>query len=160
MKLNMYTAVTPRMWQDMCRAIGREDLLEDPRYTRQADRLANSAALKQEIQAWTMQRDKYEAMRVLAEAGVPASAVLDTKDLYDNPHLTERGFIKTVEHEVHGQIKLLGWPARMSESAVPIKAAPRLGRDSSEVVAEDLSLTLDDIDELIAAGIISQAESL
>jgi len=151
-------AVTPRMWQDLCRTIDREDLADDPRYAHQADRLANSDALKAEIQAWTMQHDKYEAMRILAEGGVPASAVLDTKDLYENPHLAARGFIKTVEHEAHGTIKLLGWPARMSESQVPIKAAPRLGRHSSEVVAEDLSLTQSDIDALIATGVISQAE--
>jgi len=153
-------AVTPRMWQDLCRAIEREELIEDPRFAHQSDRLKNSDALRQEIQAWTMQRDKYEAMRILAEAGVPASAVLDTKDLYDNPHLVERGFIHTVEHEVHGPIKLLGWPARMSESEVPITAAPRLGRHSSEVIAQDLSLAPADIEGLIDAGVISQADSI
>jgi formyl-CoA transferase len=146
------------MWQDLCRAIGREELIEDPRFEHQSDRLENGDALKQEITAWTMQHDKYEAMRVLAEAGVPASAVLDTKDLYDNPHLAERGFIHTVEHEVHGPIKLLGWPARMSESEVAMKAAPLLGRHSSEVVAEDLSLTPAEINGLIESGVISQAD--
>ena len=153
-------AVTPRMWQDFCRTIGREELIDDPRFQHQADRLTNSDALKQVIEAWTMQHDKYEAMRVLAEGGVPASAILDTKDLYDNPHLAERGFIHTVDHEVHGRIRLLGWPARMSESSVPIKAAPRLGRHSSEIIVEDLALTAGEIEDLVAAGVISQADTI
>ncbi|MEE9255317.1 MAG: CoA transferase, partial [Pseudomonadales bacterium] len=109
---------------------------------------------------WTLGRDKYQAMRELCEAGVPASAVLDTKDLFENPHLEERGFIHTVEHEVHGSIRLLGWPARMSESEVPITASPRLGRHTVEVVAEDLSMKPATIDKLLADGVISQAEPL
>ena len=94
--------------------------------------------------------------RELAEAGVPASAVLDTKDLFDNPHLQERGFIHSVEHPDHGEIRLLGWPARMSGSTVPIQAAPKLGNHSAEVVAEDLGLPRDEIERLLADGIIAQ----
>ncbi|NIR98361.1 MAG: CoA transferase, partial [Gammaproteobacteria bacterium] len=150
-------AVTPRMWGDMCLAMGREDLIEDPRYKRAADRAANHDSLRAEISQWTLARDKYEAMRILAEGGVPASAVLDTRDLFDNPHLKARGFVHTVEHEEHGTIRLLGWPARMSKSQVPIKAAPRLGRDSREVVAADLGLTPESVDALVRAGVIAQS---
>ncbi len=105
-------------------------------------------------------RNKYDAMRELAEAGVPASAVLDTKDLFHNPHLLERGFVHTVEHEARGPIKLLGWPARMSESQVELKASPRLGKHSVEVVTEDLHLSDSELNQLLDAGIISQAEPL
>ena len=149
-------AVTPRMWQDLATAIGRAELIDDPRFARQADRAANADALRAEIHAWTSVRDKFTAMRELAEAGVPASAVLDTKDLFDNPHLQERGFIHSVEHPDHGEIRLLGWPARMSGSTVPIQAAPKLGNHSAEVVAEDLGLPRDEIERLLADGIIAQ----
>ena len=93
-------------------------------------------------------------MRLLAEAGVPASAVLDTSDLYRNPHLQERGFVHEVEHAVVGPVKLLGWPARMSGSNVPIKAAPLLGEHSREVVAADLGLAAADVEGLVDRGIL------
>ena len=150
-------AVTRRMWASLCRVIGREEFLEDARFDSPKDRFANSAVLKAEIEKWTLERDKYEAMRELSEGGVPASAVLDTKDLFENPHLKQRGFIHTVEHEVHGPIRLLGWPARMSESEVPITASPRLGKDTVEVVTADLSLPPDQIEKLLGDGVISQA---
>jgi formyl-CoA transferase len=150
-------AVTPRMWGDMCLAMGREDLIEDPRYKRAADRAANHDSLRAEIGKWTLQRDKYEAMRILAEGGVPASAVLDTRDLFDNPHLLDRGFVHTVEHEEHGTIRMLGWPARMSRSQVPIKAAPRLGRDTREVIAADLGLAPESVDALVESGVVAQS---
>ena len=94
--------------------------------------------------------------RLLCDAGVPASAVLDTKDLYENPHLVGRGFVREVDHPVHGRIKLLGWPARMSESSVPVAPAPLLGQHSREVVAADLSLDDDEIDALVRAGVMAE----
>ena len=149
-------AVTPRMWESLARAINREDLLEDPRFKDPRDRYANGEALKAEIETWTMARDKYQAMRELAEGGVPASAVLDTSDLYQNPHLVERGFIHEVDHEAHGKVKLLGWAARMSESHVPIKAAPLLGSHTREVLGADLGLGDAAMEDLIAAGIVGE----
>jgi len=153
-------AVTPRMWEALCAAIGRDDLLADPRFTHQADRFENRDVLRAEIAGWTMARDKYTAMTELANAGVPASAVLDTKDLYTNPHLVERGFIHTVQHEVHGEIQLLGWPAKHSESQVPIKGSPRLGANSLEVLREDLALPEAELDALVASEVVTQAPPL
>ena len=150
-------AVTHRMWENLCRAMERPDLLEDPRYADHAARQENRTALSAEIAAWVVERDKYEGMRALCDAGVPASAVLDTKDLYENPHLVGRGFVREVDHPVHGRIKLLGWPARMSESAVPVEPAPLLGQHSREVVAADLGLAADAIDELVREGVLTEA---
>ena len=147
-------ATTGRMWATLCRVIGREDIYNDPRYADPRDRHGGREVLIAEISKWTLERDKYDAMRELAEAGVPASAVLDTSDLYHNPHLVERGFVHELEHPTVGPIKLLGWAARMSESEVPIKAAPLLGADSREVIASDLGLAGDEIDELVEAGVV------
>jgi formyl-CoA transferase len=95
-------------------------------------------------------------MRELAEGGVPASAVLDTSDLYNNPHLVERGFVHEIEHPRHGAVKLLGWPVRMSESSVEIEAAPMLGQHSKEVLNDDLGLTQTELDDLTTQGVIKQ----
>ena len=150
-------AVTDRMWEALCGVMERPDLLEDARFVDHAARQENREALAAEIGGWAATHDKYEGMRLLAEGGVPASAVLDTKDLYENPHLVGRGFVREVEHPVHGQIKLLAWPARMSESGVPIKPAPLLGQHSREVVAADLGLAADAIDELVREGVLTEA---
>ena len=155
--LNDYLYVmgtTEPMWENFCAVIGRLDFLEDSRFGSRRDRIKNVDALVPEISAWVAERDKYTAMREFCEAGVPASAVLDTNELYENPHLVERGFVHEVEHPELGKIRLLGWAPRMSESDVPIKAAPILGQHSREVVGQDLGLTDDDIDSLLADGVI------
>jgi len=149
-------AVTPRMWQALCATIGRPELLDDPRFGDPWQRAKNDRALRDEISDWTMARDKIEAMRVLAEGGVPASAVLDTRDLYENQHMIERGFIHEIDHPKHGRVRLLGWPARMSESQVPIRAAPQLGQHTAEVLAADLGLDRAELKTLLNDGVIAE----
>ncbi len=149
-------AVTPRMWRALCAVIGRPDLKDDPRFSDPRQRAKNDKALCDEITAWTSVRDKFEAMRALAEGGVPASAVLDTRDLYENEHMIERGFIREIEHPRHGKVRLLGWPARMSESSVPIQAAPLLGQHSREVLAGDVGLGKSELAALIREGVIAE----
>jgi crotonobetainyl-CoA:carnitine CoA-transferase CaiB-like acyl-CoA transferase len=133
--------VNTRMWQNLCRAIDREDLLVDPRFARGRGREENRAALREELSNWTRQHDKYDAMHTIAATGVPCGAVLDTRDLFRDPHLLARGFVHTVEHEVLGPVRLLGWPARMEHSSVPIEAAPLLGQHTDEVLAEELGVS-------------------
>jgi formyl-CoA transferase len=147
-------AITTRMWQGVCAAIGRPELAQDPRFASGALRRENAPALIEAIEAWTRTHTKSEAMRVLAEAGVPASAVLDTVDLHTDPHLIERGFVKTVEHETMGELRLLGWPPRLSRSSVELEAAPLLGRHTDAVLRGELALSDAEVAELRARGAI------
>ena len=147
-------AITPRMWSSLCEAMGRPELIEDPRFVKAKLRRENQKALKEEIAAWMLSHDKHEAMRILGEAGVPAGAVFDTVDLFEDPHLQARGFIKSVPHPERGSIRLLGWPARMSASEVPLEAAPLLGRDTDEVLAADLGLDAEQIAALRTDGVL------
>ena len=147
-------AVTPRMWESLCKAIGKTEFIDDPRFKGPAERRENGSALTEEITRWTRERTKHEAMETLAGGGVPSSAVFDTCDLFNDPHLKERGFIHEVEHDTLGTIPLLGWPARMSESEVAMRAAPLLGKHTSEVLKSELGLDDAQIDALVDAGTI------
>jgi len=147
-------AITPPMWRNLCVTIGREDLLTDERFEKPIDRQKNVEALIAEITAWTKQHTKDEAMRILAEADVPVSAVFDTRDLFNNPHLQERGFIHSIDHKEHGKVPLMGWAPRMSESQVPIEAAPLLGEDTDDVLRQELGLSDGRLQELHQDGII------
>ena len=147
-------AVNPRMWGAVCRAVGQPELLLDPRFSTAQARHENRRLLFDEIGTWTRSHTKKECMSALAEEGVCASQVYETHELFTDPHLVERDFVHDVEHAVHGKVQLLGWPARMSKSHVAIEAAPLLGEHTDEVLAEDLGLSAEDIDELRAEGSI------
>ncbi|MFP6653985.1 MAG: CoA transferase, partial [Myxococcota bacterium] len=146
--------VTARHWDSLCLAIDRADLITDSRFATGWAREENGEALFEEIANWSQQKEKHEAMRILGEAGVPCSAILDTQDLYHDPHLLERGFIEKVEHRDLGEVPLLGFPSRMSESEVAFERAPYLGEHTDQVLREDLALTEDEIGKLRAGKIL------
>ncbi len=149
-------AVNPRMWKGVAATIGKPDLLDDPRFSSGRNRYENRDVLFEEIAAWTRQHSKKDAMMMLAEAGICASQVYETNDLFTDPHLVERGFVHEVEHADHGNIKLLGWPARMSKSSVDIEASPLLGQHTDEVLSADLGIDQGQIDALREEGAIGR----
>ena len=81
--------------------------------------------------------------------------MLDTRDLHEDPHLRERGFIVDVEHPELGTVPMLGWGPRLSASEVTITAAPRLGAHTAEVLAGELGLDDVDVDGLVTRGVVS-----
>ncbi len=146
--------VTQRMWDTLCTTIDMPELASDPKFETGLARLEHAEELYAIIAGWTMQHSKHEAMRILGEAGVPCSAVMDTLDLFTDPHLTERGLIHTVEHETDGPRTVMGSPLRMSDSEVKVKAAPLLGKHTDEVLAADLGMNASQLSALREKGAI------
>jgi formyl-CoA transferase len=141
-------------WQRLLQVIGREDLLDDPRFATNRDRFANKDALDAVLKPWMAERSKVEVMETLGRAGVPAGAVFDTDELLHDPFLRERGMFGTVQHPVRGDVTMPGWPVRMSDSHVPLKAAPLLGADTNDVYSELLGCSSEQLAALRAEGAI------
>ena len=148
-------SVTEPHWRLFCKTIGHPDLATDPKFENLEARKQHASELNEIISAWTGARTKKDAMHELCEAGIPASAVFDTKDIFSDPHLTERGFINEFTPKDGGDnISMLGWPARMSASKVPIEIAPGLGDHTKEVLQAELGLSADTVEQLIADGVV------
>ena len=148
------TIPTTRMWESLCTAIGREDLSADPRYSSAEQRSQNLEGIDAEIAKWTSQHSKFEAMRILCDGGVAASAVFDTMEVFEDPHLRSRGFVQQVQHPVQGDISLMRSPIRMPGAETELKAPPLLGADTAEVLASELGLTENEIEQLVATGAV------
>src|SRR5581483_6582552 len=114
----------------------RDDLLDDPRFATNRDRVEHIDAVDALIVAWTKERTKIEVMETLGHAGVPAGAVLDTNELMNDPFLRKRGMFVTVDHPVRGEVTIPGWPVKMSDSQVAVTTSPLLGEHQDAVLAE------------------------
>lgn len=125
-----------QMWYPLLRAIGREDLIGDPRYDTAATRLQNKDEVNALIEAWTSQRAKHDVMKILAGAGVPCGACQDTGEILNDPHLRARDMILEVEHPVRGPYLTAGNPVKLSASQVTIGTAPLLGEHNRDILAE------------------------
>lgn len=131
---------TTRMWDSLCVGIEKPQLADDPRFATGRDRTANAAALRDEIEEWTMARDKYQVMHELATKDVPVSAIFDTTEIFTDPHLRTRGFFQTVSHPEAGEVTLMSPSIRLPESAVPLVRPPLLGEHTDEVLSQELGL--------------------
>jgi len=148
--------ILARMWQDLCRAIGRPELAEDPKFAQPLQRMQNAAELKSIIGAWTATRDKHEVMRHLGAAGVPCSATFDTQEVFNDPHLKARNFFEKITHPEHGESMMMRSPIRLSASHVQITAAPLAGQHSRDVLQTELGLSKAQLDALCSEGVIQQ----
>jgi crotonobetainyl-CoA:carnitine CoA-transferase CaiB-like acyl-CoA transferase len=142
------------MWSALATAIGREDLIDDPRLE-DADEMAKATSeINSAIDAWTQQHTKFEVMKILGEAGVPASACFNAVDLYSDDHLRQREMIVTVDHAEHGPFTLPGCPVKMSDSPVDFTAAPLLGQHNEEVFSEAFGYDSDALDRLERQNVV------
>jgi formyl-CoA transferase len=92
-------------------------------------------------------------MKILAGAGVPCGACLDTGEVLSDPHLRARDMIVEVEHPVRGRYVTVGNPIKLSASPTTIGPAPLLGQHRHEILRE-LGYSDADIDALGRDGAI------
>ncbi len=102
---------------------------------------------------WTRKHDKYEAMRIIGAAGIPAGAVRGTLELLSDPDFEKRGIMQTVQHAT-GPFKMPGWPVRFDGNVAVVKPAPLLGQHSAEALKDWLGMTEEQVATLQADKII------
>jgi crotonobetainyl-CoA:carnitine CoA-transferase CaiB-like acyl-CoA transferase len=146
-------------WGALCKVIGRPELAVDVRFATEAARRANHDAIDKIISLWTATVDKYEAMRRLQAAGVPAGAVLDGKDMHFDPQLKARGLLESVqypeERKMGSSRVIVGRPWKFSAVTPAVKGpAPTFGQHNREVLQDILGYDETRCAELESAGVL------
>jgi len=149
----VFIFVQQQMWHPLLRAIGREDLIGDARYETPEARWNNRGEVNRLVEDWTSKRPKREAMELLAGAGVPCGACLDTGEVLTDPHLLARDMIVELDHPVRGRFLTVGNPIKLSESPTTITPSPLLGQHRTEILTE-LGYSKDEIAKLTKDGAI------
>jgi CoA:oxalate CoA-transferase len=136
-KLTM-VANTEEQYAALCRTIGRQDLLTDPRFQEPAARKQNQDALRAIIGTCLETRPAIEWEHALAAAGVPAGAVRSVAELMNEEQVAARGLFR--RFAVPEMDRTASFPAagfKLNGSSVgPAEGAPVLGADNDSVLAE------------------------
>ena len=124
-----------RLYQTLCRLLGREDLATDPRFVTNPQRVRNREELVPILQEQFLQRETGDWLTALRAAGIPCGPINTVSQVFSDPHLQARGFIWECEHPTAGTIKLSGSPIRLSETPTRLyKAPPLLGEDNDALL--------------------------
>jgi formyl-CoA transferase len=153
----VYTSRTnPEHWRRLLGVLGREDLLEDPRFANPQTRSEHEAEIVELVTAWSKKHDKHTAMRLLGSAGIPAGAVLDTKELYDDKNFYQRGIMQAMQHPAIKDYAIPAWPVRHDGAPPAVKASPLLAEHTGEVLQSWLGLDQRAIEGLVQEKVITQ----
>ena len=132
----VFVFVQQQMWHPLLKAMGRDDLIGDARYETPEARARHRDEVNRFVEEWTSRRTKHDVMMVLAGAGVPCGACLDTGEVLTDPHLLARDMIVEVEHPVRGRFVTVGNPIKLSASPTTVRPSPLLGEHRGEILAE------------------------
>ncbi len=145
-----------RYWKDFCTAVGRPDLINDPKFADMRTRGQNAADLIAILDVVFATKTREEWMKILKQGGDFIYTVVNSvADLPDDPQVQANNYL--VEHEVPGlgTIKLLGMPVKLSETPGDARGhAPELGEQTEMILTEMLGYTWDDIARLRDGNVI------
>ena len=141
-----------KFWRTLCEALGRPDWIVEADFATFAARLKNrprvNAALDEAFSAKTT--DQW--MKAIA-GRVPAAPVYDVAQALDNDFAREQERVVAFRHSHHGDIKEIASPVRVAGVTLPTEAAPSLGRDTDQLLA-DIGYSPDRLAELRKSGVL------
>jgi len=143
------------LWRKFCEAIGREDLIDDPRFKTNPLRTQNWEELFEILRSVFSQYTTSEALTIIEGAGVPCGPLQDIGQVFHDPHVRYREMIVPVEHPVAGPVWMAGTPLKLSRTPGKIeRPAPMLGEHTLEVLLE-AGYTEEEVRKLEAEGVVS-----
>ena len=151
--LNLGAATQPT-WEQLCRAIGREDLMEDERFHAPWDRKAREEELADLLEETFSTEDTEHWLELLDGAGVVAGPIYNMEQVYRDPQVLAREMLVDTEDPELGTIHNIGVPVKLSATPGSIRRrGPALGEHSGEILLEH-GFTQGEVDELLNAGVI------
>ncbi len=151
--LNLGAATQPT-WEQLCRAIEREDLMEDERFRAPWDRKAKEEELAALLEETFSTEDTEHWLKLLDDAGVVAGPIYNMEQVYRDPQVLAREMLVDTEDPELGTIHNIGVPVKLSATPGSIRRrAPALGEHSGEILLEH-GFTQGEVDELLNAGVI------
>jgi len=144
-----------KLFRNLCKALGKEELAVDPRFTNNSQRIIHRQELVSIIEAVFLTKTRDDWIRILIEADVPTGPVYSMSELFNDPQVKDREMLLEVGHARLGKLKQIGIPMKFSETEPTIKSSPpELGEHTAEVLRRLLGYDDALLRELKEKGVI------
>jgi len=143
------------LWERACRAIGREDLVRDPRFDTEANRVTHRAALIPILNEVFGSQPADVWLQRLHQQGVPAGRIKTVAEVCESAHLKARGMVVSLPHPKAGPVTVMGVPIRLHATpGAAVLPPPMLGEHTDEILTRLLRMPKSKIDKLRAGGVV------
>jgi len=141
-----------KLWMQLCKLMGREELLDDPRFTTISQRLAHRAELQEELERSFRQHGKDYWVETLLANGIPAGPILSYPEAFGSEHAKVRGMRMEIDHPVEGKVPNIGFAVKLSGTPQQVRRHPPLLGEHTEEVLAEAGLGAEQIARLRAQG--------
>lgn len=143
------------VFERLARAIGRPDLVDDPRFATNHDRIRHRALLDAVVGGWIAERPRDAAIAELAALGAAVGPIYDIAELLEDPHVQARRSFERHVDPVLGPLRVPAVTARFSRTPGRVRhLGPALGADTDAVLAQ-LGYGEEDRSRLRADGVVA-----
>jgi crotonobetainyl-CoA:carnitine CoA-transferase CaiB-like acyl-CoA transferase len=143
------------LWERCCAAMERPDLVKDPRFAREADRVTNRETLVPLLNEILGARSADQWLKRFEAVGVPAGRIRTVAEVCESEHLKARGMLVTLPHPKAGRVRVLGVPIRLHTTpGRAVTAPPLLGQHTERVLRSVLGIDRRAVARLRASGVV------
>jgi crotonobetainyl-CoA:carnitine CoA-transferase CaiB-like acyl-CoA transferase len=142
-------------WERLVRVLEAPELLQDPRFASNAERMKNLEALTEALNAKVVSYKAKDLIAALEAAGVPCGPINSIADMAADPQTLAREMVVELDHPRAGRTRALGLPIKLSSTPGGVKRpAPTFGQHTREVLAE-FGFSAAEIDALYATNAVA-----
>jgi crotonobetainyl-CoA:carnitine CoA-transferase CaiB-like acyl-CoA transferase len=150
--------LNPDQYAKLCRVLGDETLVTDPRFATNEARIAHHPEFKARVERALSTRTVAEWVERMIAAGIAAGPIYEFDQVFDDAQIRHMGMVRDVEQPGLGAVRMLGFPFAVGGARPPVRRpAPRLGQHTREVLAE-IGIGADEIERLTRLGAVAAAE--
>ncbi|RPI11555.1 MAG: CoA transferase [Zetaproteobacteria bacterium] len=146
-----------KLWAQYCKILGREDLIEDPKFKTNPLRCDHRKEMNAILEVEMAKKTAREWCDIFEKERIPYSPINTLQQICDDPHIAHRKMLVEIDQPIVGRMQVCASPLKLSETPGEVYApAPMLGEHSEQVLRELLGYSAEKIAQLKADGVINK----
>ena len=135
-----------RQWEKFCKLVGLENIMNDPKFVNNPNRVINRDELEEIIGTLIATKNGEEWLELLRGEGIPCGPIYTMEDIFKDPQVLHRDMLKELPHSKAGKVKVTGIPVKLLDTPGELRTGPPLLGEQTEEILRDLGYNQSDID--------------
>jgi crotonobetainyl-CoA:carnitine CoA-transferase CaiB-like acyl-CoA transferase len=144
------------LWRSFCAVVGLQEVVDDPRFRTNADRVAHREETVSMVRRVLATRSRDDWLERLAAAGIPCSPLHSLGELSSHPHTAASGMVVDYQHATLGALKTVSQPVRFDGERPALRRPPPMLGEHGREVLQEAGYSAQQIDALMASGSVKR----